>query len=72
MTLYQGQTAMRNYKSLPGMTAVSGIGDEAYWNEQLGSFVVRKGERVVNIDFKFTPVQREWAEQIARGVVQKL
>ena len=61
-----------NYARVPGATPVSGLGDEAVWNEETRQLAVRSGEAVMSVSFLFEPVEREWAEEIARASVDVL
>lgn len=63
---------IENYRSVPGATAVEGIGDVAVWNQKTGQLAFRQGAAVVSISFLDAPADPQWALALARIAVAKL
>lgn len=59
------------YSAMPGMQPVAGM-DQAYSSDMLDSFVARKGERVLVVDWRNLENVGSWMPQLARGILEKL
>ena len=64
------QGDMGIYTSVPGATAVQGIGDEAVWNPVSHQLAFRVGPRIASLTFLFDEGREQWAREIA-GLIQK-
>jgi len=63
---------LENYRAMPGSVAVTGLGDDAVWNEELNQLAVRQGAAVFSIGMFFNEKRRAWAERIGAIAVAKL
>ncbi|MGQ0816065.1 MAG: hypothetical protein ACT4O1_16670 [Gemmatimonadota bacterium] len=61
-----------NYRDVPGSVAVIELGAAAVWNAQTSQLAVEVDSAVFSISFLFSPVTRQWAEQLARAALARL
>jgi hypothetical protein len=64
------QGDMGIYTSVPGATAVQGIGDEAVWNPNTHQLAFRVGSRIASMTFLFDEGREQWAREIA-GIIHR-
>lgn len=72
MVLGASHAAMKGVAGMETFTPVNGIGDEAYVGPMGSSFMMRKGDVMVNIDLRVSGVSVDAAEQMARKIAGRL
>ena len=72
MALGLSHAAMKQVSGMETFTPVSGIGDEAYVGPMGSSFMMRKGDVMVNMDLRVSGISVDAAEQMARKIAGRL
>lgn len=72
MSLKMAHAAMKAVSGMETMTAVNGIGDEAYVSPGGSGFMMRKGDVMVSIDLRVNGVSVQQAEAMARTIASHL
>ena len=72
MLLKMSHGALKQISGMETFTPVTGIGDEAYIGPMGSSFMMRKGDVMVNVDLRASGISVDAAEQMASKIAGRL